>query len=143
MKNFINLLLYFILAVVFFGGSGIWMPLVLNKISNKVSEPGFIFQNISTYFIAIIAAGCIDLILITTNSTRIKNKIGLILLILIILFGSLFLIGIDFYWIMNDHLDKARYAFIIGIFLAYTLWWVSNWRSKHINPYNALGGKVE
>jgi cytochrome c biogenesis factor len=140
MKNFFNLILYFILAVVFFGGSGVWMPFVLDKISQKDFEIGYIYQNLSTYFIAIIAAGCIDLILITMNSSKLKNKIGIILAILILLFGSLVFVGLDFYWILNNETEKSTLAIIAGIFVAFLLWWISNWKSKHINPFNALGG---
>ena len=142
MKTLLNLFLYFVLAVVFFGGSGVWIPIIINEATGKGQNMESILQNLSTYGIAIIAAGCIDSILLTLNSSKIKNKIGLILLILIILFGSILLVGLDFYWILNNNIRKAEHALWIAIPIAYIFWWISNWSSKNINPIDALGGNI-
>lgn len=142
MKNFVNLLLYFILVVIAFGTSGVWMPVIINRLGNKPNRLEDIYQNISTYFISIIAAGCIDLILSLINNKRVINKTGVVLLILIVLFGSLFLVGIDFYFIINGKIASAELSITIGTLIAFLLWWISNLSNDKINSFNAVGGEI-
>jgi len=142
MKNVVNLLLYFILVVIVFGASGVWMPVLLNKLVNRPNQIEDIYQNMSTYFITIIAAGCIDLILTSINNKAVNNKTGLVLFILIVLFGSLFLIGLDFYFILNGKIESAELSIIIGTSIAFLLWWISNLNNDKINSFNAVGGEI-
>lgn len=142
MEKFVNTLLYFILVVILFGSSGIWAPVVLNIFSKKDIVLKDVYQNFSTFIIALIAAGCVDLIISNLKNEKKKNKIGHVLFIILILIISLALIFLEFYWILQGCNEHAKYGIIVGATLAITLWWISNWNSEKYNSYNALGGEI-
>jgi O-antigen/teichoic acid export membrane protein len=127
--------------VVVFGSSGVWIPLLVKRLGNSPFDKVSFLQNFTTYFIAIIGSGCIDLIIRAIQHNK-KNPVGPILFFILILFISLFLVGLIFFWIQNG-IGYSSLGVFCGVILAYILWWFSNWKSEKLNPYDALGGVIE
>jgi hypothetical protein len=134
-----NKLLYFVIAIVLIGSIGVWIPQIFYLIDEKPLEFKILFQNLTTYYIAIIVVSCTDLALQIIKSLRLTNKIGKILLLTLVGIISVILFTINCYALWKNK-PSAVYFIIIGVIVAYTLWWISKRDSDTFNPEDALGG---
>lgn len=132
---------YFIIIIILIGSIGFFSELVMGLYNNQL-----IFENLTVnsanIFIALIAASSVELVLIREEELTYpfrKNDIQIM--------GVTFLIFGFLLWILSVYLKKEILGMIIsliGLILAYTLWWISNANNKKIapsgQPKSTLGG---
>ncbi len=135
----LNKLLYFLIAIVLIGSIGVWIPQVFYLIDEKPIELKILFQNLTTYYIAIIVVSCTDLALQIIRNISWTNKIGKILLLTLTGIISVILFTINCYALWKNK-PNAIYFIMIGVAVAYILWWISKKDSDTFNPEDALGG---
>lgn len=142
MHKFINTLLYFIIAIFFIGTIGIWLPPILDHVNGGVFDKFDLLQNCATYFITIIVAGCLELIISIINNSKMVNKLGYIFLIIFLIIISIATIVVISFTIHYKNYDVSKWIVIIGMPVSWLLWWISNMKRKDMNPIDALGGQV-
>jgi hypothetical protein len=133
---------YFWVAVIGAGSAGIWLPLLIASfkgISNyKFTE---IPPNLTTYFLGILMAGCIDqgLKIFEDEANRSKSEFLNIIIVLCLTFLLLLLsvLGSIF-----EYHFVASIASIIGVIFAIKVWWNVNINITEDNSTSILGGKV-
>jgi predicted neutral ceramidase superfamily lipid hydrolase len=131
---------YFLIAVVFIGSAGIWLPAIIEWLVYKKITFHNIPQNVITYFVSLLFAGSIDYFLnrirkidIYGVADEFLNLAGLIILGAILVVGGI---------VINLH----NYDFIslligsIGIALSYRIWWIANKDNPNFASDAALGG---
>lgn len=133
---------YFWLAIVGAGSAGIWLPLLI-ALFKDISAYSFVEipPNLTTYFLGILMAGCLDrgLKLFEDEANRSKAEFLNIIIALCITFmllltsvlGSIF----EKYWV-------AWLSSTIGVIFAIYVWWNVNILSLDSNATSILGGKV-
>jgi hypothetical protein len=137
-----NKILYFIIAIFLIGSIGIWLPFVFDIISKREINFISLLQNITTYYIAIIVVSLTDITLNIIRSTKLSNKIGRILTMILFSIIITIYFGFNCYFLWNRK-GFVDYFVILGVLLSYILWWVSKQSSKNFKPESALGGETE
>ncbi|SKA13762.1 hypothetical protein SAMN04488128_1021031 [Chitinophaga eiseniae] len=134
---------YFFIAVIIMGSIGIWLPIILEAIIEKKVTFHNVPPNVTTYFVSLLFAGCIDLILGKINKLNINGLVNVILNILFILLLGL---GIVVGAIL---LNIYKYDFwalllgIVGLLISYRIWWIANDGNPNFsNTAAPLGGDV-
>jgi len=126
---------YFFLIVIVFAGFGVAFSF-FNAIKTPEDDGIIVAQNISTYFMAILAASVIDL----NISWEIENRVSfLIYSFLIFVLGVLILV-----WTYSVSSDFAFIPAIIGSILAWIIWVLANAYNEKLsdeNFYNNMRGK--
>lgn len=140
--RFINVLLYFIIALVIVGTCGIWLPLIIENVKGAEINILEVYQRTTTYFITIIVAGCVDRILSVLKNTNAKNPAGNILFMIFLLLFAVGLVIWSSFAIVAENENLTLWLIIIGVLIAWVLWWVSNYNRDSLDPQNALGGKT-
>ena len=133
---------YFWLAVVGAGSAGIWLPLFIAFFKDITKYPFTeIPPNLTTYFLGILMAGCIDqgLKLFEDEANRSKNEFLNIIIVLCLTFILLLtsVLGSIF-----EHYIVASLASIGGVAFAIKVWWNVNIKSLEGNTTSILGGTV-
>lgn len=137
-----NKILYFIIAIFLIGSIGIWLPFLFDVVSNKETNLFSVFQNITTYYIAIIVVSLTDITLNIIRNSKAYNKIGQILFMILISIIIIIYFGVNCYFLWKQN-SIVNYFVIIGVVLSYLLWWISKQNSKSFKPESALGGDTE
>ncbi len=126
---------YFIWIVLIFGGFGIFLTIL--KVSKSPDIKGFVVaQDMSTYFIAIIAASLVDLNL----SFSIKNIASLII-------NSLAFFGVSLLLLYLAYNLESNWAFVpasLGVVLSLVIWVLANADNEKLsdsNYYDMMRGK--
>ena len=142
-NKYINLFLYFIIAVVFIGSIGVWLPLIIDHASNNPTDKLSLYQNLSTYYMAIFVAGCIDLILLSIQKIQeATNPVGAILFLILLLFISVGSIVLISFLIHDGNEEWAKRVSVVGVIAAYVMWFWSNIDSS-VNSLSPLGGEIK
>ena len=133
---------YFWLAVVGAGSAGIWLPLFIALFKDIRKYPFTeIPPNLTTYFLGILMAGCIDqgLKLFEDEANRSKSEFLNIIIVLCITF---FLLLTSVLGSINEQYIVASAASVVGVALAIKVWWNVNISSIDNNTTSILGGTV-
>lgn len=117
---------YYILVIVGVGAIGIYSAIFSQDIPKNRND--FIISNIASYFLAVIATGCVELIFIQRNN--LKRAILLLSIGAIFLNTFLFFLCIQF----SSYLIAS-----IGLFVSLTVWWIANAENTNIieSTYNS------
>jgi hypothetical protein len=118
---------YFWLAVILIGSAGVWLPLILSVALNQPIDWSETPLNLTTFYISIYFAGCVDGIFRTVdileNKHDIKSKliniIALILLSIALVISTIWLSVKDYFWV-------PLLLSLLGAFLGLKLWWKNN-----------------
>ena len=137
---------YFLLAVVIMGSIGVWLPILLTLYSGNIIDATNVIQNIITYFVTIIFAGCIDYFfskLKTLNKDRLAESFLNIVIIILVCFG-ITITGVSLN--ISGKTNMALLLAIIGVISSYIMWWLANRSNSHFvskNPTAPTGGSTE
>lgn len=135
---------YFIIAIVIMGSIGIWLPIGLEALINKTFTFTNVPQNVTTYFVSLLFAGCIDYFLGKIKELNIKGLANTFLNLLFIgLIGIVIVVGAI---ILNVYkFDKlSLFLGIIGVFISYKIWWIANDNNPNFIENDApLGGDTK
>lgn len=137
-----NKILYFSIAIFLIGSIGIWLPIIFNLISSQENDVLSIYQNLSTYYIAILVVSMTDLTIEIVKNAKISNKIGKLLFMILIGIISIFYFGLNCYLLWKQK-EIVLYLIIFGVLFSYVGWWLSKYNSNDFKPENALGGNAE
>lgn len=131
---------YFLIAIVFAGSSGIWLPMIIEGLVKGTFTYHTIPQNVITYFVSLVFAGCIDLFLSKLKEISIDGILNHFLNILMLLVLSIGLVLTSI--ILNvNYLDNwAMFVGLIGVLISYYIWWKSNIENPNFSPGNAILG---
>lgn len=138
----ITVILYFIFAIVFLASIGVSLPFLFDSINNEDNIIKNFNQNIVTYFIAILISASLDIVmrLIDGNASYKKPAIIFICIVntIVLLFSSYIL-----YNNAKDGTNSVSYLAVLGIILAYIMWWIANAKNSAFNVNSTLGGNVD
>ncbi len=132
---------YFLVAVVLIGSIGIWLPIGLEALVSKKVTLHNIPSNITTYFVSLLFAGCIDYFL---NQIQTLNPVGatkvFFKVIGIGILGFVLVTGAVLLNVYNwDYCALLLGG--IGTVIAYRVWWIANVGNPAFHPGDApLGG---
>ncbi len=110
--------------IIAFGGLGVWASIYLTNVSNDVNWTS-ITSGLSTYFIALLATGFIDLNLITNIKNQLSEKIY-----------SALVFGFGFLLLFLSNAINSYYAFIpaiLGTLFSIFIWIIANADSEKFN----------
>lgn len=131
---------YFLIAVIGFGSIGIWLPIGIEALVDKKVTFHNIPPNVTTYFVTMIFAGCIDYFLSKLRSLSYQglasvmfNLIGLNMACFALVVGAIIL---NIY----SYDGLALLVGIVGVIVAYVLWWIANIGNPHFSSDTTLGG---
>ncbi len=132
---------YFLIAVVFFGSIGIWLPVAIEALVNNKITFHNIPPNVTTYFVSILFAGCIDYFL---SKIRELNINGITSVFFNLIFLSIVGIGLAVGAVICNINNKDLLSLllgIIGLIIAYRIWWLANVNNPNFISNTApLGG---
>ena len=139
---------YFIVAVIILGSSGIWYTIILDALVNKQFCFTKIPSNITTYFISLLFAGCIDYFLDKINTLKVNGLLdssgNLANEFLNTVYYVLGGVGLVTGAILLDVFGLPILSLIVGVLgvlLAYKVWWLANINNQNFTSANAsLGG---
>jgi hypothetical protein len=132
---------YFLIAIVFAGSSGIWLPLIIEGLVKGTCTYHSIPQNVITYFVSLVFAGCIDLFLSKLKEISIDGLLNHFLNILMLLVLSIGLILSAVILNVKYQDNWAMLIGVIGILISYYIWWKSNTENPNFSTGNGtLGG---
>ncbi|WP_281324377.1 hypothetical protein [Flavobacterium sp. IMCC34518] len=134
---------YFFIAVVLIGSVGIWMPIGLEALIEKQVTLNKIPSNVTTYFVSLLFAGCIDYFLNKVRDVNIDGVINVFFnLITIVILGLGLVIGSILLNIYH-HDFYSLFLGIIGVLISYRIWWIANETNPNFIPGNSvLGGNA-
>ena len=118
---------YFWIAIVFIGTVGIWLPILLAFALSEEIGAEEIPINLTTFYIAIYFAGCVDSIFrhidSLDNKYELKSKIftiiGLIILLILLITSTIWLK-------IKGHIAIPLLLSLIGSFIGLRFWWHNN-----------------
>lgn len=110
---------YFILVIAGVGAIGIYSSIINQDLPESRKE--FIISNIASYFLAVIATGCVELIFIQKNNLKRA--------VLLLSIGAIFLNTFLFFLCMQL---SSYFIASIGLFVALTVWWIANAENTNI-----------
>ncbi len=145
-KNFARIF-YFLLAILVFGTMGIWIPAVIFAIDPlKTYDWLDALQNFMTFYIAIFAAACLDLLLMNeSNPTFFRDKSANLLFLVFLVILGIGSVVANCILISKSNSKVATIMTIIFILGSCYLWWRSTENDPKFkqNPLNALGGSAQ
>lgn len=125
------------------GSIGIWLPIGIEALIEKKVTYHNIPPNVTTYFMTILFAGCIDYFL---SRIRQLNNSGIasifMSLIMLVLVSIILVISA----VISSIYGKDNLALIIalvGVILGYRIWWLANNDNQNFNPESTLGDNPE
>ena len=132
---------YFLLAVVFIGSIGIWLPIVIEKIFIGTITPQSITPNIITYFITILFAGCIDYFFNQIKKLKVDGIASVFLDLIGLLLFCIILVIVGIFSNVYKHIFVSFIIGLVGTIIAYRIWWLANIDNPNFypKPINALG----
>lgn len=143
--KFYQLVLYFIITVLFLSSIGVWLPYGIDYFfgdSIKQETSDAFAGNLMTYYLAIFTVGIIDRLLSIIDNPNYNFKKTEFLLLVTVSIVCLFLTIMAFKNIFHKKFDVAtNYAFY-GTILSVFIWWLSKWDSITDSPANILGGPI-
>ena len=143
--RFITITLYFIFAIVFLSSIGVSLPYIFDSINESPDIIKNLNQNLITYIIAILVSASLDYVLQLIDKNVAYKKVG-ILTIIIVNTIALITISIVLYKNSNNQLTELSGLAILGIIIAYIMWWIANYKNSNFDISDAsstLGGNPE
>lgn len=118
---------YFWLAIIFIGTVGVWLPIILSAALGEDIAIEEIPINLTTFYIAIYFAGCVDSIFknIDLLENKYELKTRLFTIVSLILF-SIILIVSTIWLKIKSHFALPLILSIIGSIIGLRLWWQNN-----------------
>jgi len=118
---------YFWAAVVFIGTAGIWLPIILSLGLGEEVKILEIPINLTTFYISIYFAGCVDSIFknidLLDNKYELKSKLFTIVILILL---SIILIVTTIWLKIKSHFALPLILSLIGAFIGLKLWWDNN-----------------
>lgn len=122
--SILNQFLYFLIAIVIIGSIGIWLPQLFYYVKSKEIDIPHLYQNLTTYYSAILAVGLTDILIHLVRNKDVTHKTTRVLLL--VLFGLLAFTYFGYIcysvWIEKKNLFLVS---LIGLFMSYVIWWIS------------------
>jgi len=143
--RFLTITLYFILVIVFLSSIGVSLPYIFDSINGSPDIIKNLNQNIITYIVAILVSSSLDFVLKLIDRKVSYRKVG-ILTITILNFAVLISVSIILYKNSNNQVKEISTLAIVGIILAYVMWWIANYRNSTFDitdSTSTLGGSTD
>ena len=116
---------YFTIAVVGIGSMGVWLPFLMAYVVSKDIPLDSIPVNLTTFYISIYFAGCVDYILAKFDDTNSNGKSAFMNALGLIIFA--FALIIATVWMsINGKILLPTVISAIGTIIALVLWWNNN-----------------
>lgn len=130
--NHPSFLFYFVVAVVGFGGVGVWRTLLVDSSATALSS------NLLTYFPAVAAASAFDIVL-NRDEPKFCRSLAVVV-------GALLLLACILMHVWG-YTCRSSVLGVVATLVAWALWWVSNAENKNLQdtppPEAAIGGRVD
>jgi magnesium-transporting ATPase (P-type) len=134
---------YFIFAIIIIGSIGVWLPFLLAELLGKTVELNSIPINLTTFYVSIYFAGCVEFILKKIDSqdqsnvkTHAFNMVMLIVLAITLIISTIWMS-------ISEHILGSIILASIGCVIALRLWWVNNHDNPNFNEVvRSQGNKI-
>ncbi len=139
--RFFTITLYFLFAIGFLSAIGVIVPYLIDNSNNNPHTINNLSQNLITYSIAILVSASLDYFLQLVDKT-VSWKKAVMLLIIIGNVGVLAIYSFMMVDINKNSSTEISNFIIFGIFLAYVMWWIANYKNSNFDISNTatLGG---
>jgi|GEM_PF-2516464 len=115
---------YFWIAVVLIGTAGIWLPIIMSLILEEPIQTKEIPINLTTFYISIYFAGCVDTIFrnidLLENKYELKSKLVSIIGLILFFFC---LIVVTIWLKIKGHFVIPLVLSFVGSLIGLKLWW--------------------
>lgn len=145
-KNIIILIAYFLIAIIFLGSMGVWLPITIdiystNNISNETMN--LLPSNILTYSLGIFLIAAIDrIIYLFFKTSKYTNNILEFFGILFACLATAFIVFLSLKSFKNSIVDDAiRYAKYV-VLIAWVAWFYVKIQGSKGNNFSAIGGVI-
>jgi hypothetical protein len=116
---------YFLIAIIGIGSMGIWLPFLMAYVVSKEIPLDTIPINLTTFYISIYFAGCVDYILARLGDMQSNTKSVFLNMIALIILS--FALIISTVWMsINGKIVFPTLIAIVGTVIALILWWKNN-----------------
>lgn len=146
-KNILITILYFIIAIVVLGTSGIWLPFIGKDFNGQAIENSDWLAyagNILTYSLTLFFVAIVDRVMhLLFKTGRYSNNVIEFLLIIIVSFLLGWLVVYKALKALRyDEVSRAiYYSFILGI-CSWAAWWYVKIQGSRANNFAPLGGTI-
>ena len=137
----LGLFLYFLIAVTFFGGIGVWLPIAIDYFPKEIlSKESYnaIPNNLLTYYLSVFFVAIGDrMYKLIDDGTYSYKKIELSILIIC----SILCCVLTYYVFMRinqQNFSAAVSLCKLGAFMSFIAWAYANWNDEKMNPTNAF-----
>ncbi len=137
-----TVIFYFFLAIIFFSSIGVWLPYIIEGAKDGDHNSQAMVQNIVTYFLAIFFSAALDFFLKLMDKDDPAKKLK----ILILVFIGIVVIGASariLYIVFQSIGNEVIWELILGVGIAYAMWWIVNYRNPSFDPSATMGGNPE
>lgn len=137
-----TVIIYFALAIILLASIGVSLPYIIDNVNNDPNLYRNLNQNIVTYFIAILVSASLDYVLKLFDDTVSYKKLAILLVGL----GNLLVLSMAAYILYSNSkgsITKVSSLAILGVILAYIMWWITNYKNSAFNINAPLGGNAE
>lgn len=118
---------YFVIAILIVGSIGIWLPLLLSIALGQQINHYEIPINITTFYVSIYFAGCVDYIMnILDNKDEKKQGKSDFLTYLALILVAIFFVVTTVWLKLQDHFIIPLLLALLGTSIALILWWKNN-----------------
>jgi|TARA_B110000037_G_scaffold219893_1_gene286095 predicted neutral ceramidase superfamily lipid hydrolase len=123
---------YFLFAIIVIGSIGVWLPFLLAALLDKKVELNSIPINLTTFYVSIYFAGCVDFILKKIDSVDHKTKSHAFNMVMLIVL-SIVLIIATIWTSISKYIFIATLLAACGCVIALRLWWINNTENPNFN----------
>ena len=117
---------YFLFAIITIGTIGVWLPFILAIPLKKEAPISAIPINLTTFYVSIYFAGCVEYVLHIIDNFETPNKKSKILNIIILMVFSFALILSTIWLYVESKLIISTILALVGVIIALRLWWINN-----------------
>lgn len=135
----ITVILYFILAIIVFASIGVTLPYCFETFKGGAHSIESLNQNIVTYFIAIFVSASLDYILRLIDDQASHRKPA-ILFVCLINVGVFLMAAYILYTNSKGNVGSISGWSILGVLIAYLMWWIANIKNSSFDINSSLGG---
>lgn len=145
-KNIFITIAYFVVAILFFGSMGIWLPIAIDNYNlNKIAEETYksLPSNILTYSLGIFLIAAIDrMIHLLFKTSKYSNNVLEFFGIIFALFGTGALVFFSLKSLKNTLIDDAIFYAKYVAFVAWLAWFYVKLQGSKTNNFSPIGGII-
>lgn len=138
----LTIIFYFVFAIIILASIGISLPYIFDNVNNDPNLYKNLNQNLVTYFIAILVSASLDYVIRLIDDDVSYKKLA----ILSVCIGNALVILMTAYILYHNSkgtIQEVSGLAIVGVLVAYGMWWIANFKNSAFNVTSTLGGNAD